>query len=256
MIEGGVQYLEKLSLAARIGNRILNLFVIIFVVVAISYSSYVLWDIYNVYRGAFLNDDLLKYKPTGRVGERNPTLEELMRINKDVLGWIQVKDTHIDYPFVAGKDDMEYVNKDIYGNYSLSGAIFLTMANSHDFSDRYNLLYGHHMDNGGMFGDVMEFIDKDYFDKHKTGSLYIPDTTFAIEIWACIETDSYDREVYNVLNKTTENDMKRFISYIEKNATNVREDLDIKSSDRLIALSTCVDAATNGRAVVIGRLSQ
>ena len=250
------RYLETISFAARIGNRILNLLVSMFVVVAISYSSYALWDTYNVYRGAFLNDDLLKYKPSGGVGESNPTLEELMLINKDVLGWIQVDDTHIDYPFVVGKDDMEYVNKDIYGNFSLSGAIFLTMANAHDLSDRYNLMYGHHMDNGGMFGDVMEFIDKKYFDKRKTGILYTPDTTYNIEIWACIETDAYDDEVYNVLTKKTEDDMAHFISYVEKNATNIRDDLNIQPSDKLIALSTCVDAATNGRALVIGRLTK
>ena len=50
--------------------------------------------------------------------------------------------------------------------------------------------------------------------------------------------------------------MARYIKYIEKNATNIRDDLDIQPSDKLIALSTCVDAATNGRALVIGRLTK
>lgn len=239
---------------ARVGNRILNIFVMLFVVVAISYSGYALWDTYNIYRGAFLDDDLLKYKPYGGPGEENPTLEELMQINKDVIGWIALDDTHVDYPVVVGKDDMEYVNKDIYGNFSLSGSIFLTMENSRDFSDPYNLVYGHHMDNGAMFGDVMEFIDRKYFDRHKTGSLYLPDMTYGIELWACVETDAYDDVMYNVINKKSEEDMKQFISYIKKNATNIREDMDIRPTDRLIALSTCVDASTNGRALVIGRL--
>lgn len=47
-----------------------------------------------------------------------------MAINKDVAGWITIDDTHIDYPVVQGKDDMEYINKDVYGEFSLSGSIF------------------------------------------------------------------------------------------------------------------------------------
>ena len=57
-----------------------------------------------------------------------------MAINKDVAGWITIDDTHIDYPVVQGKDDMEYINKDVYGEFSLSGSIFLSCMNKKDFS--------------------------------------------------------------------------------------------------------------------------
>lgn len=225
-----------------------------FVVVALSYSGYALWDTYNVYRGAFLNSDLLQFKPTGQLGEDNPTLEELMAINEDVLGWIVIDDTHIDYPIVRGKDDMEYVNKDVYGEFSLSGSIFLASQNEKDFSDRYNLIYGHHMDNGAMFGDIMEFLNEKYFNDHKTGMLYLPNTTYRIELWACIETDAYDDNVFAVNNKETEEEIAAFIKYVEGNALYIREDMGVTASDRLVAMSTCVDAATNGRAIMIGRI--
>lgn len=55
---------------------------------------------------------------------------------------------------------MEYINKDVYGEFSLSGSIFLSCMNKKDFSDNYNLVYGHHMANGGMFGDVVSFTEK------------------------------------------------------------------------------------------------
>lgn len=57
---------------------------------------------------------------------------------------------------------MEYINKDVYGNFALSGSIFLSSANQPDFTDPYNLIYGHHMSNGAMFGDVVEFTDEAY----------------------------------------------------------------------------------------------
>ena len=62
---------------------------------------------------------------------------------------------------------MTYINKNVFGEFALTGSIFLSCMNSPDFSDPYNLIYGHHMDNGGMFGDVMEFLDSEYFDEHK-----------------------------------------------------------------------------------------
>lgn len=246
--------MDTISLVARAGNRILNLVVSLFVVVALSYSGYALWDTYNVYRGAFLSNDLLQYRPSGQLGEDNPTLEELMAINDDVLGWIVIDDTHIDYPIVRGQDDMEYVNKDIYGEFSLSGAIFLASQNEKDFSDRYNLIYGHHMDNGAMFGDIMEFLDERYFDKHRTGTLYLPDTTYKIELWACISTDAYDDNVFTVSNKRTESEIASFVDYVKENAIHIHDDMDVTASDKMVAMSTCVDAATNGRAIMVGRI--
>ena len=101
---------------------------------------------------------------------RIPSLQDLQNINADVCAWLTIDDTGIDYPVVRGKDDMEYINKDVYGNFALSGSIFLSSANQPDFTDPYNLIYGHHMSNGAMFGDVVEFTDEAYFTAHETGT--------------------------------------------------------------------------------------
>lgn len=67
-------------------------------------------------------------------------------------------------------------------------SIFLSCLNSLDFSDPYSLLYGHHMENGGMFGDLTKFLKKDYFDDHKTGTLYSLDSQWDIEVFAVLKT--------------------------------------------------------------------
>ena len=87
-------------------------------------------------------------------------LDMMLAINPDVRGWLTIDGTHVDYPIVQGEDDMEYVNKGVYGEFSLSGTIFLDSENTSDFSDCYNLLFGHHMANGAMFGDVVRFTDR------------------------------------------------------------------------------------------------
>ena len=152
--------METAARAARVGNAVLSLMAFIIIIVMFAYGGYSLWDSYMVNQGAFLSSDLLKYKPqTTEDGGANYTLEELMAINEDTRGWITIDDTHIDYPFVQGETDMEYINMDIMGEFALSGAIFQSCMNSPDFSDTYNLLYGHHMDNAAIFSDVMEFLD-------------------------------------------------------------------------------------------------
>ena len=107
---------------AQAGNQILNIIVMGIILFLFLYGGYSLLDTYMSAKSAFLSDDLLSYKPQPGEGA-NPSLEDLMAINKDVAGWITIDDTHIDYPVVQGKDDMEYINKDVYGEFSLSGSI-------------------------------------------------------------------------------------------------------------------------------------
>lgn len=242
--------MEIAAQAARVGNRILNIIVGILTLILFLYGAYCLWDTYVTARGAFISDDLLEYKPIPGQ-EENPTLDELMAINPDVVGWLTVDDTHIDYPVVQGENDMEYINKDVYGEFALPGSIFLSCVNSRDFSDPYSLVYGHHMANGAMFGDIVEFVNKDYFDTHTTGTLYLPDETQGITLFACMQTSATDTVIYNP--EAQQEDVSGLLSYLEENAVQYR-DIGVKKSDRIIGLSTCAEAETNGRVIVFGRL--
>ena len=246
--------MDVVASAARFGDKSLSFLAIILMVVMLSFGGYSLWDTYVTMSGAFLKNDLLKYKPSLDNPEQTRlSLQELMAINPDTRAWITLDGTHIDYPMVQGKDDMEYVNKDVTCEFSLSGSIFLSAKNKADFSDPYMLTYGHHMDNGGMYGDVMEFIKKDYFDKHLTGHLFLPDgRARKLDVFAVIECDAYDQMIYRTDNK--EGHVMEMVEYLKSHATNFR-DIGMKESDQIMALSTCVSLETNGRAVVMVRVN-
>ena len=241
--------MKKAAAAARIGNQILSVIVALLIVLMLSYGMYSLWDTYRIYKNSFASEELLKFRPTDE-GKDNPTLSDLKKINPDVKAWIQVKDTNIDYPVVQGKDDMEYVNKNVYGEFELSGAIFLSCLNKDDFSDPYNLLYGHHMKNGGMFADVADFTNKRYFDSHKKGILYQPDKTWKIRFFACMKVSASDARMYHPDGYRREN-LDELLKYIKEHAVQYR-DLDVNVEDSLIALSTCSEAETNGRVILLG----
>ena len=114
--------------------------------------------------------------------DNRATFRELLAINEDTTSWITLDDTLIDYPVMQGENDYEYVNKNIYGDFELSGSIFISAKNASDYSDPYNLLFGHHISNGAMFGDVMKYKNKDYFNQHSTGILYLPEATYSVNI--------------------------------------------------------------------------
>ena len=240
----------RAALLARAGNRALSVIVGIFILVMLMYGGYSLWDTAMLYQGAFVSNDLLKYKPSPENAD-GPTLAELAALNPDVRGWLTIDDTHIDYPVVQGKTDMDYINKNVYGEFALSGSVFMDSRNEADFSDSYCLLYGHHMDNGAMFGDVVEFVNKDYFDDHRTGTLYLTDgSVYAIELFACMEIDAFDSVVYQPTAQE-EGNVQPLLDYIREGAVQYRE-LGVAKTDQIIGLSTCAEAQTNGRVVVFG----
>ena len=240
--------------AAKVGDRILSYFAIILMMTMLSFGAYSLWDTYVTMTGAFLKNDLLKFKPSlDNPEETRLSLQELLAINPDTRGWITIDGTHIDYPMVQGEDDMEYVNRDVTGDFSLSGAIFLSADNKPDFSDPYMVTYGHHMENGGMYGDVLEFEKKEYFDEHLGGTLFLPDgSSKKLEIFAMMECDAYDRMIYNTSNR--EGHIMELVEYLEEHSTNYR-DIGMKEGDQIMALSTCISLLTNGRAVVMARVN-
>ena len=245
--------MKKAAMAARVGNRILSIMAGILILLMLSYGMYSLWDTYKIYANSFADEELLKFRPTDD-GEDNPTLKDLKKLNPDVKAWIQVPKTNIDYPVVQGQDDMEYINKNVYGEFELSGAIFLSCLNKDDFSDPYNLVYGHNMKNGGMFADVADFTNKEYFETHQKGKLYLTDATRKIRFFACMKVTAADAKIYHPDGYHKEN-LKDLLDYIQANAVQYR-DVNVADENSLIALSTCSEAETNGRVVLIGKLER
>lgn len=238
---------------ARVGNKILSFIAMVLVLIMLLYGGYSLWNTIMIYRGAFSSNDLLKYQPTGD-GPNSITLGELMKLNKDVVGWIKIFDTHISYPVVQGKDNQEYLNKDVFGEFSFSGSIFLDYRNACDFTDSYSIIYGHHMEYGAMFGDVVEFKNDDYFQEHKTGALFLLDDTYKITLFACVETQEFNNKIYNPIVQGKDN-LDTLLKYIKDEAVQYR-DIPLNHDDKIIGLSTCAEAGTNERVVLFGRLDK
>ena len=204
---------------ARIANKILMICTVGAALLLFVFSMYVLYDTFYTNRNAFTSYDLLQYRPkaTAAAEDGKESFAELQRINPDTVGWLEFYDTNISYPVVQGRDDLEYAGKDIYGYNSLTGSIYLASENESDFNDWYNLIYGHHMDNGAMFGDIDKYRDPDYFYTHQKGILQTPDGNYELTVIACVVTDSYESIIYSVASKDI-SQYPELHDYIENNS--------------------------------------
>lgn len=177
----------------------------------------------------------------------NPiNFKKLKKTNKDVYAWIEIPGTKVDYAIAQSsgkKDDLFYLDHNIYGEYEFSGTIFSQKQNSKNFDDPVTVLYGHNMKNGTMFNTLHKFEDADFFKKHKTIYIYTPGHILEYTIVSAYVFD--DRHILNTYNFANTKDLKAYIKTIKNPRTmekNVRKNFKIKNSDRILTLSTCTSS--------------
>ena len=107
------------------------------------------------------------------------------------------------------------------------------------------------MEQSKMFGDIDLFSDKDFFESHKYGQLYFDDKKHGLEIFSYIECDAYDELVYG--NNEGSN-KKGFISKVKSKSQYYR-DISLTENDHIVILSTCDYSYTNGRMVLLARIT-
>lgn len=202
-------------------------------------------DAYMIYAGA-ADKSVLQFKPD----LANP--ESLTELSDDAVAWLTVDDTKIDYPVMQGQNNDEYLNKDPYGNYSLSGSIFLDMRNDSNFNDQYSLIYGHHMEYEAMFGALDQFSTKEYFELHRTGTLIsLGGACYNIRFFASCKASANESVIFDPPGTTVSD----ILDYLKANAY-VYYPGEASASSKIVALSTCMSGENIDRMIVFGVLTE
>lgn len=167
----------------------------------------------------------------------------LREANPDIVAWIYIPNTVINYPVVQGPDNDKYLTVDFDGdagwlaNY---GAIFLDCHNNPDFSDLANFIYGHHMNDGSMFAELAHFGDQARFDECRTVYLLTPAANYRLRTFSLLHVDATDELV-----QTTFADKEEFTSYvqdkIDRSVVNVGRIPTADEMGRVFACATCDD---------------
>ena len=238
------------SAGIRLINGTVNLVILTVILLLIAFAGYALWDSNQVIQSADSTHYAI-YKPTAENEGRS--FQELQALNPEVIAWLTVYGTNIDYPVTQGPDNMKYVNTGAEGQYSLAGAVFLDYRNNKNFTDFNNILFGHNMAGQTMFGQVGDFRDKSIFDSHPYGNLYFNGKNHGIEFFAFVHTNAYDNTVLtpNILGSEQQ---QSYLDNLLEKAINKR-DIGITVHDNIILLNTCSAHSTNGRDILIGRIT-
>lgn len=177
----------------------------------------------------------------------------LWQINPEVVGWIRFDDTDavpVDYPIMYSGDNDKYLRTDLYGESHTSGSIFLEAANSPDFTDIYNIIYGHNMRNGTMFGSLKQYKrDENFYDANPYFTIYTPLGAFRYAIfgYADVKDDSDIYRIGFVPDQTYKQQIDIMLASSDRN-TGIVPTVD----QQTVTLSTCTSTGDNYRFVVYG----
>lgn len=155
--------------------------------------------------------------------------EQLNKINNDIIAWIEIENTNINYPILKD-NNLYYLNHSHDKKYNKNGAIFTT--NTYPFQDEETIIYGHNMKNGGMFSDLSKYLKEDYFNTHNKIKIYTPNGDFEGIIFSAYSI-GIDEENNNIKFL----DFNKRIEYYKKASTCKIEDVDNVS--KIVKLCTC-----------------
>lgn len=183
-------------------------------------------------------------------------LENIAKINSDIVGWIKIENTNIDYPVMQNGD--YYLHRNIYKNYSSHGTPYLAEYCNIQYSDNL-IIYGHHMNDNSMFAQLDNYKKHSFYENHKYIKFYSYYNGKTIkknyEVAIAFKTVVYSDKGFKYYNYTNFSDVQELNDFIEncRKLEFYNTGIDINYGDKLITLSTCEYSQKDGRIVVVAK---
>ncbi len=258
---------NKQSVIKKVIPKAILTICIIVLIVSIVYIGQYLYEIWSLKNANKELVDIYSNSPSSsQTDESGDTqmldkFKDLYAINSDIIGWIEIPDTTINYPVVQTTDNSYYLGHNFKKEEEKAGTIF------EDYRVNFveeglpdkTVLYGHNMESGDFFGNLHKFRELDFLKEHPVIQF---DTLYDEQKWkifACFLTNvepSHDNGVvfdyHNNLYLPTEADFNNFYDNVMKRNF-YKTDVDVKFGDDFLVLSTCSYEFYNNRFVVVAR---
>ena len=201
--------------------------------------------------------DSVQPQATSETDAASSTYTALKERNPDFFGWISIEGTKLDYPVMHTPEDGEYyLRRDFEGSHSQSGVPFLA-ADCYEGCGNY-LIYGHHMKNGTMFGSLLSYADRAYWEEHPIIRFDTLAASGEYEVLAAFYSQAYPQNaegVFRYYQYTDVSDASVFADYAAQVQKAALYDTRVSAvyGDELLTLSTCSYHTKNGRFVVVAR---
>lgn len=182
---------------------------------------------------------------------------DLVAQNEDMVGWISIEDTKIDYPVMSCDDDTEfYLSHDFYKNHDRHGVPFIDSSYCNIYDSDNLIVYGHNMHDGTMFADLQKYTDAEYCQNHPYitfNTIYEKYTYQIVMVFKIKESDTA-KFPYHTITKF-DNSSITIQDYLAraKYYSLWSDEQKLSDDDKLLTLSTCEYTLSNGRLVIIAK---
>ena len=188
------------------------------------------------------------------LAEEDPIMENLQetdlnvlrQVNEDVLGWIHIPGSKIDYPILQGEDNEYYLKRTWKGHRNPVGSIFLETRNSSDFTDWHTIIYGHNMSDGSMFGGLERYKKQDYWEKHPYVYIVTDLGVLRYEVFSTYVAE-VGSKTYGLSFQQTHTREEFLARALEK--SQIDTGIVPEITDQIITLSTCSGGEATRRVV-------
>ena len=211
--------------------KIIRIAIIVFIII-VAISSYLL--IKEFFQSKKNNDINIKLSTDVIIEDEDTEnvkidWKQLEDINNNIIGWIKIKNTNINYPILQDDDSLKYLKRSFNMEYNKNGSIFTL--NSKPFQEDVTIIYGHNMRNGSMFSNLSKYMNKKFFYEHSTFEIYTKNHNYKATIFSCYSIGiSEEERNIKLLNFPEE------IEYYKKQS---KYYVDIGEIEKIVKLSTC-----------------
>lgn len=213
-------------------NKILIIILIFIFIVVFFICSYILLkDFQELNESNESTEDLIEesIEINEETQEKHIDWDYLKSVNEDIIAWIEIEGTNINYPILKAKD-VYYLKHSFDKKYNSNGSIFTT--NLSPFKDEETVVYGHNMRNGSMFSNLGNYMDKDFLYSHIKFKIYTPNGDYEASIFS-VYSIGIETECQNI--KLLDFDEK-IIYYKNVSKYKIENDENI---NKIVKLSTC-----------------
>lgn len=173
----------------------------------------------------------------------NVNFQELREVNNDIVGWIQVKGTNVNYPYVQAKDNKFYLTHSLDKSYNKAGWIFLDYRN-YGTSDKNTIIYGHNRLDKTMFGSLRDTLKTTWF-QNKANHIIKISNEYENTLWQIFSIYTIpNTNDYMQINFNDEKEYLEFINLISERSIH-QFNTNVSETDKILTLSTCYKNSSN-----------
>ena len=261
-------------------SKIRKFIIVLLVLIIIGAVGYLGLEAYKIYKQKEKYDELAQFlisntinnneqkievdntiEETQVVTQRMDKIKELNKTNNDIVGWIEIPNTTINYPVLKGKDNSFYLNHDYEKKFNNLGSIFLDKDVDIDKPSTNLLMYGHRNKSNMMFEHVYKYRNESFYKEHPDIRFTTLNSDSEYTIIGAMNAKSYEFnedldgnafKFYNFIEANNEEEFNYYINNIKSNSLyNIEE--TAKYGDELITLCTCEYTQKNGRFIVVAK---